>query len=87
MYLIKDILQLVLRQSGTLDIFHCAEFLGHAITVFLANGLHLLAGELIADICIVAQIGLCTDDQAGDTGAVVVDLGEPLFPNVLKGGG
>jgi hypothetical protein len=87
MYLIEDILQLVLCQSGTLDIFHCAEFLGHAITVFFANRLHLLAGELIPNARIVAQISLGANDQAGDTGAMVVDFGEPLFPHVLEGGG
>lgn len=86
MYLIEDILQLVLCQSGTLDIFHCAEFLRHPITIFLANRLHLLASELVPNARIVAQISLRTDDQAGDTRAVMVDFGEPLFPDVLEGG-
>lgn len=87
MYLIKHILELVLCQSGTLHVFHGAKFLCHAITVFLPDGLHLLAGELVPNTRIVAQIGLCANNQAGDTRTVVVNLGEPLFPHVLKGGG
>lgn len=83
-YLIKDILQLILCQGRTLDVFNSAKFLSHPVTVFLADGGHLLAGELIPDSGIVAQIGLGTDNQAGNTGAVVVDFGEPLFADVLE---
>lgn len=86
MYLIEHILQLVLCQSRALHVFDSAQFLRHAITVFLPDRLHLLASELVPDTGIVAQISLRTDDQAGDTGAVVVDFGEPFFPNVLEGG-
>lgn len=84
MYLIKDILQFVLCQSRTLDVFDSAEFFSHAVTIFLADRLHLLAGELIPHTSIVTQIGLGANNQAGNTGAVVVDFGEPLFANVLK---
>lgn len=74
-------------QSGALDVFDSTQILGHTITVLLANGRHLLTGELLADTRVVAQIGLGTDDQAGNTGAVVVDFGEPFLANVLKGRG
>lgn len=84
--LVKNVLELVLRESRTLDVFHCAQLLGHTVSIFLANRLHLLAGKLLADRGIVAKIGLGAHDQAGDTGAVVVHLGEPLFAYVLKGG-
>lgn len=84
MYLIKDILELILCQGRTLDVFNSAKFFSHPVTVFLADGGHLLTGELIPDPSIVAQIGLGTDDQAGNTGAVVVDFGEPLFADVLE---
>jgi hypothetical protein len=43
-----------------------------------------LAGKLLAHVRIVAQIGLGTNDEAGDTGAVVVDFREPLFADVLE---
>lgn len=85
-YLIKDILQLVLRQSRTFDIFDGSELLRHPVTVFFANGLHLLPGELLADARVIAQIGLGADDEAGNTGAVVMNFGEPLLANVLERG-
>lgn len=83
-YLVKDILQLILCQGGTLHVFNSAKFLSHPVTVFLADGGHLLAGELIPDTSVVAQIGLGADDQAGNTGAVMVDFREPLFADVLE---
>lgn len=83
-YLIKDVLELILCQGRTLDVFNSAKFLSHPVTVLLADGGHLLTGELIPDSGIVAQIGLGTDDQAGNTRAVVVDFGEPLFADVLE---
>ena len=74
-------------QSRALDVFNSTQILGHTITVFRANGRHLLTGELLADTRVVAQIGLGTDDQAGNTGAVVVDFRKPFLANVLKGRG
>jgi hypothetical protein len=83
-YLVKDILQLILCQGRTLDVFNSAKFLSHPVTVFLADGGHLLAGELVPHTGIIAQIGLSADDQAGNTGAVMVDFREPLFADVLE---
>lgn len=86
-YLVKDILQFVLRQSRALNVLDSTELLCHAIAILLTDRLHLLAGELVADVGVIAQIGLGTDDQAGDTGAVVVYFGEPLLADVFEGGG
>lgn len=83
-YLIKDILELVLSQSRALDVFDSAQFLGHAVTIFFADGLHLLAGKLLPNAGIVAQISLCTDNEAGDARAMVVHLREPFLPDVLE---
>lgn len=86
-YLVKNILQLVLGQSRTLNIFNSAELLRHAVAVFFTNRLHLLPGELLPHAGVVAQIGLGADDKTGHTGAVVVHLREPLFADVLERGG
>lgn len=72
-------------QGRALDVFDGTQVLGHTVTVLLANGLHLLTGELLTDTGVIAQIGLRADDQAGNTGAVVVDLREPFLANVFKG--
>jgi hypothetical protein len=86
-YLVKHILELVLRQGTALDVFDSAELLGHALAVLPPHGSHLLLSKLLPDAVIVPQIDLGADNEAGDTGAVVVDLGEPLLADVLEGGG
>lgn len=85
--LIKNIFEFILSQGGAFNIFHSAQFFSHPVSVFLANGLHLLAGKLFADSRIVTQIGLGAHDKAGDTRAVVMNFGEPFFAHVFKGSG
>ena len=86
-YLIKDILQLVLRQSAALDILDRPELLGHALAVLLSYWLHLLFCQLFPHLWVVAQVHLGADNEAGDAGAVVVDLRKPLLADVLERGG
>lgn len=83
-YLIENILELVLGQGGALDVLDGTQLLGHTVPVLLANRLHLLTRQLFADTGVIAQIGLRTDDQARNTRAVVVDLGEPFLAHVFK---
>lgn len=85
-YLIKHILELVLRQGTTLDVLHGAQLLGHPLAVLFPHRLHLLLGQLVLDTRIISQIDLCTDYEAGDTGTVVMDLWEPLLADVLERG-
>lgn len=84
-YLVKYILQLVLRQGTTLDVLDRTQLLGHSLAVLFPHGLHLLLRQLVFDTGIISQIDLCANDEAGDTGAVMVDLGEPFLANVLEG--
>lgn len=86
-HLVKDVLELVLRQGRALDVLDSAQLLGHPLTILPPNGRHLLLAELVTHALVVAQIGLGADDEAGNTGAVVVDLGEPFLAHVLEGGG
>lgn len=83
-YLIKHILELVLRQGTTLDVFHRAQLFGHPLAILLPHWLHLLLGQLVLDTRIVSQINLCTNNQAGNTRAVMMNLWEPLLANVFK---
>ena len=84
-YLVKNVLELVLCQSTALDILDSTEFLGHALSVLPAHRRHLLLGEFVADAGVVPQVNLGAHNEARDTRAVVVDLGEPLLANVLEG--
>jgi hypothetical protein len=86
-HLVKDILQPLLREGRTLDVLYSAELLCEALTLFRANRTLPLSGKLLNDLGIVSQVYLCTDDQAGDTGAMMVDLWEPLFLDVFKRSG
>lgn len=86
-YLVKDILQFVLRQGRALHVLDRAELLGHPISILLTDWLHFLPGKLLTDTGVIAQIGLGADDETGDAGAVVVDFGEPFFPDVFERGG
>jgi len=44
----------------------------------------LVLGKLLNEGRVVAEIHLRANDEAGDTGAVVVDFGEPLLLDVLE---
>ena len=83
-YLVKHILELVLRKRRALNIFHRTQIFRHTLSILLSHGLHSLLGKLIADLWVVSEIGLRTDDEAGYAGAVVVDFWEPLLAHVLE---
>lgn len=85
-HLIKNILELKLRQSRTFHILNRSQLLSHPLAVLLPHGRHLLLRKLLPHLRVIAQIGLRADDQTGNTGAVVVHLGEPFFTHVLEGG-
>lgn len=86
-HLVKDILELVLGQGAALDVFDCAQLLGHPLAILFPHGVHLLLGELGHHLLILPQIHLGADDEAGHAGAVVVYLGEPLLADVFERGG
>lgn len=86
-HLVKNVLQLVLGERAALDVPHGTQLLGHLLAILLPHGRHLLLAQLLAHAGIIAQIGLGADDEARHARAVVVHLGEPLFPDVLEGGG
>ena len=86
-YLIKNILQLKLRQCTALDVLDSSEILGHAFTILSSNWLHFLLGQLFSNAGILTQIDLGTDNQARHAGAVVMHLGEPFFADVFEGRG
>ena len=86
-YLIENILQLELRKSRAFDVLDSAKILGHTLAIFFPHRLHLLLAKLLAHLVVLAQICLSANNEARHAGAVVVDLGEPLFSHVLETGG
>lgn len=91
-YLVKDVLESLLGQGRALDVLDSTELSGHSLTILSLDRLHLLLAKLAEYGVLVvtlllrwAQIELGTDNQARDARAVVVDFGEPLLADVLKG--
>jgi hypothetical protein len=85
-YLIKHVLQLVLRQCAALHILDSSQLLGHPLSVLFSNWCHLLLHKLLPDTLIISQIGLRADNQAWDAWAVVMNFREPLLSDVFEGG-
>ena len=91
-YLVKDVLESLLGQGRALDVLDSTELSGHSLTILSLDRLHLLLAKLAEYGVLVvtlllrwAQIELGTHNQARDARAVVVDFGEPLLADVLKG--
>ena len=85
-YLVEHILQLELRKSRALHVLDSAKVLGHTLAIFFPHRLHLLLAKLLAHLRVVAQICLSANNEARNARAVMVDLGEPLFSDVLETG-
>ena len=82
--LVKHILQFILGQCGAFHIFHRTQFSRHTLSVLFLNRLHSLLGQLLTHLWIVTEICLRADNQARDTGTMVVNFWEPFFANVFK---
>lgn len=66
----------LLRQCRALDILDSPKLARETLSRLRRHGPLLLPGELLEHGRVVAEIDLGTDDEARDTGAVVVDLRE-----------
>lgn len=85
-YLVKHVLELVLSKGTALDVLNRAQLLRHPLSILLPHWLHFLLGKLVPHTAIVSQIDLCSDYEARNPRAVVMDFGEPFLPYVLEGG-
>lgn len=83
-YLIKDILQLVLRQCRAFHVFDRSQVLGHTLSVLFAYRLHALFGQLFPYLWVIAKIGLRTNDEARYPRTMVMNFWEPFLSNVLE---
>jgi len=97
-HLVEDILQASLGQGTALYVFHRAELPRQSLPLVRRDWPLLLTGKLIEvslvftkvdlrslHVSYIADIERAThDNEAGDSGAVVVHLGEPLLLDVLE---
>ena len=86
-YLIEDVLQVPLRQSAAFDVLDSSKLLRPLPALgFLDESPVRVVLQSLPVVGVLAQIHLSADEEAGDTGAVVADLGEPLVPDVVERG-
>lgn len=82
--LVENVLELILRQRGALDIFDSAKLPCHPLAVFPLDRGHSLLKQLVFYVCVISQIHLGADDEARHSRAVVMYLGKPFFANVFE---
>ena len=80
--LVEDALQISLRQGRTLEVLVRPDLLGAQQGLVVRDGLHPLLSERLERGGVLSQIELGPDEDDGDVGCMVVDLGVPLLSAV-----
>lgn len=83
-YLVKNVLELVLRQGRALNVLDSAKLSRHPLAVLALDRRHPLLCQLVLYRSVLPQIHLCAHDQTRHARTVVVYLGKPLLAHVLK---
>jgi hypothetical protein len=76
--LIKNSLEIPLCEGGAFKVFDGLDLLGADERLLVCHGRHPLLGQAPDRIGVLAQIKLGADQNDGDVGCVVVNLGIPL---------
>jgi hypothetical protein len=76
--LVENALKVPLSQSGALKVLVCLDFLGASQRLFVRHGLHTLLAEGLERSGVFSKIELGSDQDDGDIGRMMVDLGVPL---------
>jgi hypothetical protein len=77
--LVEDTLKVALCKSRALHVLDCLDLLGHADSLLILDGCHLLLSQTFLGVLVVAKIELGSDQDNGNTWCVVLNLGVPLF--------
>lgn len=83
--LVKDALEVSLRESRALEVLVSLNFLGTNEGLLIRYGLHALLSQRVEGGNVVAEIELGADEDDGNVGGVMVDFGVPLGADVVKG--
>lgn len=76
--LVKDALEVALGECRALEVLVGANFAGADQSLLVRHGLHALLAQRLERGSIFAQVELGADEDDGDVGGVVVNLGKPL---------
>jgi len=77
--LVKDTLEVALCEGRALHVLDCLDLLGDADSLLVLDGCHLLLSQALLGALVIAKIELGSDQDDGNTGCVVLNLGVPLF--------
>lgn len=84
---VKHLLQVLLCQCRALDVRDRAHFFRQRPGVLLQHRPLPPSGQLDQHLHVLPQVALSAHQQDGGQGAAAADLGDPLLPDVLEGGG
>lgn len=84
---VEHLLQVLLRERRALDVRHGAGLFGQRPRVLLGHGLLAAPRQLDQHLDILPQVALRAHQEDGRQRAAPADLGHPLLPHVLEGGG
>lgn len=76
--LVKDALEVSLRESRALEVLVSLNLLGTDESLLIRHGLHALLSQGVESGAVVAEIELGADEDDGNVGSVVVDFRVPL---------
>ena len=77
--LVEDALEVALCKGRALHVLDCLDLLGNADSLLVLDGSHFLLSQTLLGALVIAKIELGSDQDDGNTGCVVLNLGVPLF--------
>lgn len=76
--LVKDALEVSLRESRALEVLVSLNFLGTNEGLLVRHGLHALLSQGVESGAVLAEIEFGADEDDGNVGSVMLDFGAPL---------
>ena len=77
--LVEDTLEVALCEGRALHVLDGLDLLGDADSLLVLNGCHLLLSQTLLGALVITKIELGSDQNDGNAGCVVLNLGVPLF--------
>ncbi|MEE6525349.1 hypothetical protein FKM82_025302 [Ascaphus truei] len=84
---VKHLLEVLLRQGGAFHVSHGPDLFCQGASGRRRHGLLPIPRQLYEDLNIFTEVTLGAHQDKGCAGAVLADLGDPLFGDILEGGG
>lgn len=83
--LVENVLEVALCQSGALEVLDRTDLLCDRDRLLVLDRGHLLLAQAFTGGLVVTEIEFGADEDDGDAGRVMVDLGKPLKTVIITG--